>query len=69
MENLHGRIVVRIGTRCFAVRKEPVVSMRNGKKYNGYADQMHAATQLSSTWARQMTKPAARCIRTRSIKA
>jgi len=58
MENLHGRIVVRIGTRCFAVRKDL-----------GTADRIHASTQLSSTWARQMTKPAARCIRTRSIKA
>lgn len=57
-ETVHGRLCVRIGHRLFAVRK----TLSN-------ADRVHAATQLPSSWNRQMTIPAPRLIRTRSIKA
>ncbi len=58
MENLHGRMVVRIGNRYFAIRKD-----------TGKADRIHAATRMGSTWERQMTKPNIRVRNTRSIKA
>lgn len=57
MEILHGRTVVQIGNRYFAVHKDV-----------GLADRIHAQNQMRSLWDRQMTRPAARLINTRSIR-
>lgn len=56
-EIIHGRLCVKLGNRYFAVSRDI-----------DKASRVHAQTQLSSTWDRQMTKPKARCIRTRSIR-
>ena len=55
---LHGKIVVRRGLRHFAVKRELSLT-----------DRIASQAQLTSSWDRQMTKPAIRVRNTRSIKA
>ena len=55
-EVIHGKAVVRIGNRLFAIRKDM-----------GRAERIHARTELKSTWNRQMTKPSIKVRSTRSI--
>ncbi len=56
-DQVHGKSVVKIGNRYFAITKDV-----------GKADRIHQANEMGSTWNRQMTLPKARCIRTRSIR-